>query len=68
MSLTELWRSLRARSTLSNNEAADVAEHDTRIQDFDKALKAAEARRQKSLARIAAADRKYRAYLRGVRA
>jgi hypothetical protein len=68
MSLTELWHSLRARSTPSINEDADVSGHDTRIQDFDKALKAAEARRQKSLARIAAADRKYRAYMRGVRA
>jgi hypothetical protein len=38
------------------------------MHDFDAALKTAEARRQKALARIAAADRKYKAYTRGARA
>jgi hypothetical protein len=68
MSLIGLWHSLRGRSTPSGSEDADVNEHDTRMQDFDAALKAAEARRQKALARIAAADRKYKAYTRGARA
>jgi hypothetical protein len=68
MSLTGLWRSLRARSTLSESEVADVAGHDTRMHDFDEALKVAAARRKRALARIVAADQKYKAYLRGVRA
>jgi hypothetical protein len=68
MSLIGLWHLLKGRSTLSIHEAADVEDHDARMHDFDAALKAAEARRRKALARIAAADRKYRAYTRGARA
>ena len=65
MSLTELWHSLRGRSTPSD-AGADV-DSKTRLREADEELSRLENRRLNALKRIQVADQKYKAYLRSVR-